>query len=282
MIMATPHFFTEAIWSAQARPKQYPSLTGQLEVDVAIIGGGITGISAAYRLAKAGLSVAVLEGKRIGMGTTGSSTGNLYVPTGTLHQIGTKHGEKTMKAVAESRGAAIDFIAQRVDEYQIECEFTRVPWYCFSTKVNARQNEEITNEFAAAETAGLAPRNQAPAGFPYRVSHLTSVENQAQFHPLRYVQQLAAAIEGEHCRIYEHSHVLEVKDGDPCVVKTAQGTLRAKKVIKATHSPIGVYMVHAEMRVKREYALAARVKGDLPADGIYWHKDENQLYSVRP
>ena len=281
-IMATPHFFTEAVWSASAEGRNFPSLTGHLEVEVAIIGGGITGISAACLLTQAGFRVAVLERNRVGMGTTGSSTGNLYIPTGRLHQIRSKFDVQTMKAVAASRAAAIGFIEERVNQFKLDCGFTRVPWYCFSTKEDAPWNEEITLEYEAAQEAGLQAGNQAPPGFPYRVTTLTSVAQQAQFHPLRYVSQLAAAIESDRCAIYEHTPVLDVEDGKPCRIQTDQGTVHAKKVIKATHSPIGVYMVHSEMEAKREYALAVRVKGNLPGDGIYWHKDENQLYSVRP
>src|SRR5690606_41886469 len=116
--MATPHFFTEAIWSASAEARNFPSLTGQLEVEVAIIGGGITGISAACLLTQAGFRVAVLERNRVGMGTTGSSTGNIYIPTDRLHQIRSKFDSQTMKAVATSTLAAISYYEERITLYK--------------------------------------------------------------------------------------------------------------------------------------------------------------------
>lgn len=280
--MATEHYYTQAIWSATAGAKAYPPLSSDLEVDVAIIGGGITGITTAYSLAKAGKKVAVLEAKRVGMGTTGSSTGNLYAPSGQLHRIESKHNEETMKAVAFSRSGAVDFIEERVQEFSIDCGFKRVPWYYFTSQEDNPHNKQIEKELTAAIVAGLPATGVAPAGFPYKVSRIANVGHQAQFNPLKYVQQFAAAIEGENCQIFEQTKVLDVSDGDPCVVHTSHGKVTAKKVVKATHSPIGRYVVHTEMEVHREYALAVRLKGELPPDGIYWHMEEKQMYSVRP
>ena len=282
--MATDHYYTEAIWSATIQAKSFSKLNGDIEVDVAIVGGGITGISTAYNLAKAGKRVAVLEAKQVGLGgTTGSSTGNLYATVDEhLHQIASKHNDDTMKAVATSRAAAVNFIEQRVNEYNINCEFKRVPWSLFTTEQNSPHTKQVENELEAVKKAGLTATGSAPAGFPYQVASIVYVENQAQFNPLRYVQQLAAAIAGDNCQIYEHTKVLDIKDGDPCVVKTTGGTVRAKKVVQATHSPKGVYAVHTAMEVYREHAFAVRLKGDLPAPGTYWHLHQKQLYSVRP
>lgn len=281
--MATDHYYTQAIWSANTSPKQFPKLSGDLEVDVAIIGGGITGISTAYNLARAGKSVAVLEAMQVGMGTTGSSTGNLYSPTGQLHTIASKHNDETMQTVATSRVTAVDFIEQRVKEFNIDCEFVRVPWYYFTTKEDTSKNKQIENELEAAKKAGLPASDQVPANFPYPdVAAMAHVAQQAQFNPLRYVQQFAAAIAGENCQIYEHTKVLDIEDGDPCVLRTNSGTVRAKKVVQATHTPKGIYAVHTAMEVYREYALSVRVKGNLPANGTYWHMLGKELYSVRP
>lgn len=280
--MATEHYYTQAIWSATAEAKNYPPLSNDIEVDVAIVGGGITGISMAYNLTKAGKKVAVLEAKQVGMGTTGSSTGNLYAPTGSLHKMASKFDEETMKSVAGSRAAALDFIEQRIKEFSIECEFKRVPWNFFTTKEDTSQNPEIEKELEAAKKAGLTATNSPPVGFPFQHSTIAHVADQAQFDPLRYVQQFAAAISGENCLIYEQTKVLDVEDKKPCIVYTTHGKVKAKKVVKATHSPIGRYAVHTAMEVHREYALAVRLKGALPPNGIYWHMKGKELYSVRP
>ncbi|PRY14916.1 glycine/D-amino acid oxidase-like deaminating enzyme [Pontibacter ummariensis] len=274
---------TEALWSGTTAFKEYPLLPGDIEVDVAIVGAGITGISTAYTLAKAGKRVAVLEALKVGSGTTGSSTGNLYAPIDErLHSVETKFDEETMRTVAAARTAAIDFIEKRVQEYNIDCEFNRVPWYLFTTPETSSQNSQVEKELEASKKAGLPVSGEAPANFPYEVSAITNIAHQAQFNPLKYVQHLAAAIVGDNCQIYEGTKVTQVEDGEPCVVHTQHGKVTARHVVMATHSPKGIYAVHTEMEPYREYAMAVRLKGDPPAGGIYWHQMAKQHHSVRP
>ena len=114
----------QAVWNKGGEKDIYAPLVEDLTVDVAIVGAGITGLSTAYGLVKAGKTVAILEQGQVGMGTTGFSTGNLYAPVGErLAEISRKHDEQTMQAVVESRVAAIKFIQDRVNEFQLDCDF---------------------------------------------------------------------------------------------------------------------------------------------------------------
>lgn len=281
--MAKEQRNTQAVWNAAAKPKKFLPLAGDLEVDVVVVGAGISGLSTACHLAKANKKVAVLEALQVGMGTTGSSTGNLYAPIDErLFSIEAMHKEETMGAVANSRMAAIDQIEEWVQDYSIDCEFKRVPWFLFTSPESKSMNVQIEKEFDAAEKASLRVSQKVPVGFPYPVSAMTRIENQAQFNPLSYVQQLAAAIESEDCLIFEDTKVSKVEEGTPCVVHTNRGTIRAQKVVMATHSPKGIYGVHTAMEPYREYALAVRLKGELPAPGIYWHVLAGTHHSVRP
>src|SRR5690606_7626672 len=111
---------------------------------------------------------------------------------------------------------------------------------------------------------------------------ITSIPHQAQINPYKYVIGLAENLDTSKCRIFENTKVLRVEDGSPCLVHTNNGAVKAKQVIMATHSPKGIYEVHSEMEVYREFALAAKLKGALPPDGIYWHLNDAYQYSVRP
>jgi len=142
--------------------------------------------------------------------------------------------------------------------------------------------DQVEREEQAAAKAGLPVINQPAAGFPFTVDAITTIPHQAQFNPLKYVQGLAAAIAGENCLLFEGTKVINVEDGEPCVVHTQQGTVIARQVVMATHTPKGVYAMHTAMEPYREYALAVRLKGELPAPGVYWHVRQMQHYSVRP
>lgn len=282
--MITKDFFTQAIWSAHTNPMKFPQLSSNLSVDVAIVGGGITGITAATLLAKAGKRVAVLEALEVGKGTTGSSTGNLYAPVGTgLSQIASKHNEEILKKVVASRTSAIETIEHWIRALNIDCEYEIAPWHLFTTLEDPTQDNWVQKELDAAQAAGLPVQNTPPPGFPLsNVSKIVTVAGQVQFNPLKYVQGLAAGLPSENCHVFENTKVLKVEDGDPCIVHTSHETIQAKQVIMATHSPKGVYAVHTAMEPYREFALAVRLKSDLPPPGIYWHMISSDMYSIRP
>src|SRR5690606_36262332 len=185
--------FAESVWTTNVQANGYPSLTKDLEVDVAIIGGGITGISAAAMLTAKGKNVVVLEAHSIGKGSTGFSTGNLYATVGErLNSIESKHGEDTMIQVVDSRTFAINFIEEQVKKYNIDCEFQRVPWHLFTTTSSKKKDEEVDKEFEAARKANMEAVNSIPYIFPFPdVSKIATVNHQAQLNPYTYVLGLA-------------------------------------------------------------------------------------------
>src|SRR3954463_7460080 len=144
-----------SIWKDKAEETSFPPLRNDITVDVAIVGGGITGLTAAYILSRAGKKVAVLEARKIGEAATGSSTGNLYCTIGSpgLHNVKSKFNEQKIKEVVESRAAAVDFIEARVAEFNIDCDFKRVPWSLFTETADGKSFVE--KERKAAEEAGL-------------------------------------------------------------------------------------------------------------------------------
>ena len=272
----------KVLWKDTAAPRSYPPLEGDLETDVVIIGAGITGLSTACHLIRDGWKVAVLEAGEVGSGTTGSSTGNLYVPVGLrLYTIEQKHGNGALRQVAAARAHAIDLVEERVRRYGLDCEFLRVPFHLFSL-ADDEGAKQVEKEAAALDRAGLAVHREIPDDFPFSPAALLSLEGQAQFNPLQYIRGLAAALEGENCRIFEHTRVLEAEDGDPCRLRGDWGEVKAKFVVKATHTPIGRYAVHTEMLPCREYAVTARLEGKAPPPGIYWNARTGHQYSLRP
>lgn len=268
-----------SIWKDTAEESFFAPLTGDLTVDVVIIGGGITGITTAYNLSRSGKKVAVLEARKIGEGDTGSSTGNLYSTIGSpgLHILKSRFNEERMTEVVQSRGAAVDFIEQRIQEFNIDCDFKRVPW-CLFTEDESEQSF-LEKEKEAAEKAGLTVSENIP--FPLNIKYGFKVENQAQFNPLQYVVQFAKAIKSDNCNIYEHTKAIEFNEGDVCTVKTENGTITASNIVMATHTPKGIYFVHTSLGPYREYAVAVKLNGEYPEPGIFWDKKPDEHKSMR-
>src|SRR5690554_1284591 len=125
--------YTKSIWHEFKMPHTYPALSGDIKADVAVIGGGITGITTALLLAQNGFKTVVLESLKVGGGTTCHSTGNLYFTVDkNLAQLYSKHDAEVIRKIVSSRSAALNQIESWVQQYNIDCDFKRVPWVLYA------------------------------------------------------------------------------------------------------------------------------------------------------
>lgn len=272
---------TVPVWNVGASAAGFPALSGDAETDVAIVGGGITGITLAALLADAGRRVIVLEALRVGEGTTGHSTGNLYGIVGQLQALRSAWDRDTARRVVQARLEAVDFVEATARKLPAECAFRRVPQLVYP--VDAEACDGIRSEFELARELGLPCALEEAADLRHAVGPVLNIEGQAQFQPLAYVRALARHVAAADCRIFENSAVLEV-DHEHRAVRTASGTVRANEVVLATHTPKGIFALHAEMPVHREYAVAGSLteprRTAAPPEGINWGRGRDG-HSVR-
>lgn len=265
-----------SIWKGTSEESAFQALNQDIEVDVAIVGGGITGVTTAMLLAREGKRVAVLEAEQIGSGTTHHSTGNLYAMLShNLFSVREKWGDDATRLVAQSRGAAVDLIEDTVKQYKIDCSFERRPWCFYTTPQGKQKNESVDMEFEALQLAGLAPQYINDLPLPFTLEKGIRVENQAQFHPLRFTRGLAKSIASDRCAVFEHTQVIDF-DADNGTVRTDRGTVKCGQIVLATHTPKGINMVQAEMIASQEFGLAARLNGAAYPEGIFWGYDETR------
>lgn len=261
---------TSSLWKGTAaKTACLPTLQTDLKVDVAIVGAGITGLTAAMLLVQAGKRVAVLDACKAGDASTGNSTGNLYATVDLgLHTLEERHGLETMRRVVESRSAAVDLIEATVGRLNLDCGFQRVPWHLIG--VDAAHVADVEKEALAAMRARLHAdlRDDAPLPIDGGVKTLR-VEDQAQFQPLAYVRQLAQRIGNEDCLIFENTRVTAIEDAPP-VVRTEHGKVECQQIVIATHTPVGIHLVQSQLEVVREYGIAAPLHDSIPEPGIYW------------
>jgi glycine/D-amino acid oxidase-like deaminating enzyme/nitrite reductase/ring-hydroxylating ferredoxin subunit len=270
---------TSSLWQGTAaKTACLPTLQSDLKVDVAIVGAGITGLTAAMLLVQAGKRVAVLDAHKAGDGSTGNSTGNLYATVDLgLHTLEERHGLEVMRRVVESRSAAVDLIEATVARLNLECGFQRVPWHLIG--LDAAHVGEVEKEALAAMRARLHADLRDDAPLPVDAAKTLVVEDQAQFQPLAYVRQLAQRIGGEDCLIFENTRVTAIED-EPAVVHTTHGKVQAQHIVIATHTPIGIHLVQSQLEVVREYGIAAPLHDATPEPGVYWCIGQ-ESYSVR-
>lgn len=269
----------QSIWEGTASNGQtFPVYSGDQSTEVVIIGGGITGLTAAYLLGTAGVPTILLEAHRIGLGTTGNSTGNLYATVDEhLSTIRKKWSDTVMKDIVNARSAALRFIEQMVTTNAIECNFSRQPFVFYSEERGDKTKKFIDDESSALDLAGLAPQILNTAGLPFETYAALRVDGQAQFHPLKYVRALAKMLESK-CSIYEHSQVIDI-DKEKGIVKTDKGTVSAQKIVMATHTPKGALGIHSVLGPYREFGVACELPNEFPG-GIYWSMDAVK-HSVR-
>lgn len=270
--------FTRSLWNSFSGLTQFPTLNNNIAVDVAIIGGGITGITTAMLLKRTGLKVAVLEAKEVGKGTTGHSTGNLYVITDQLlSPIKKKYDIDVLKQVVRARGEAFKLIEDNVQEFDMDCDYKKQPMYVSEDE----ETNKIDKELEIAREGGI-PFSEISGEFPFELSKGMVIRDQANFNPLLYVQQLANKILGDNCGIYENTRVKEIEEGEnEVLINTTSGKVVAKYVVHATHTPKGVQVqYHTTLGPYREYGVAVKISGSYP-EGIFWGYHKSEKYSVR-
>ncbi|MBD2577612.1 FAD-dependent oxidoreductase [Oscillatoria sp. FACHB-1406] len=252
-----------------------------LSVDVAIVGGGLIGITAATLLKRAGKRVAVIEAESIGMGTSGHTTAKIT----SLHQLIyadliDKIGEEKARLYAESNEAAIAWIAKMVEEEGIDCDFSRQSAYTFAESEKDLSNVE--KEVNAALKLGLPACLVQETSLPFPIAGAVKFDNQAQFHIRKYLLHLAKNIPGDGSYILEGARVEEIEEGEPCTVKSNKGTVQATDVIVATHLPIlneGLFF--AKSYPKRSYIVGARIPADRAPQGMFIGAEDKNYYSIR-
>ncbi len=269
---------TSTLWQETiSAPPILPSLRGQVEADVVILGAGITGLTAAMYLKAAGQRVVVLEAGRVGSGTTGGTSAHLdAMPDQGAEQLIRDFGESTAGAVTRARMAAIAQIESWCRELDIACDFRRVPAYLYSE--SADRVSALEAECEAARRLGLETTMVDRLDLPFAYGGFR-IDNQARFHSLSYLYGLARRLRGEGVAIYEDSHAQIPADGEPCVVETGGGRVTARNVLLCTHtSYMGVTAIDTLVAPYQSYVLTARVSDEVP-DTLYWDDAEPYHYT---
>jgi glycine/D-amino acid oxidase-like deaminating enzyme/nitrite reductase/ring-hydroxylating ferredoxin subunit len=248
-----------------------------LTVDVAVVGAGITGVTAALLLKRAGLRVAVLESRRLGSGESKRTTAHLtQVLDLRFRRLRSRFGHDGAALALEGHRAAIDQIDSLTKELKIDCDFVRVSGYLVAE--TPEEVEELEDEASVARELGLAPRLVGSVPLPLRIARALVLDHQAQFQPRAYLDALAEQVDGGGSRIYETTHVQDIEDGEPCRVVTDRGVVTAGAVVVASGVPVSNQVfIHLKLAAYRSYAIAAKLPAPA-APGLLWDMKDPYHY----
>lgn len=245
----------KSVWQQEIKSfSSQPSVTDLF--DVAIVGGGITGVSTAFNLQKSGKSCILLEAANVGFGTSGGTTAHLndFFDT-TFAEAIRDFGEEDAKLFMECGKEAMRIIENNVRENAMDCDLERKSAHLFA--LNEKQVSQLEEIVEGARKVGYGMNYVNEISFPIPFVKAVEIPNQGQFHPIKYIKAL--------CELYLKSGgvimegcVCETHDeqDDAVILVTSKGLLKARNVVYATHIPPGMNVLHFSNAPYRSYAMA--------------------------
>ena len=282
---ASTHAETLPYWADSASVPVFKKIDRDVDTDVAVVGAGITGLTTAYRLLRAGRSVAVLERARCAEIDTGHTTAHLTMVTDArLSKLARQFGKTHAQAVWDAGLAAIAEIESIGRDEQIDCGFERVEGYLHVPihLDESKEPDELRTEVTLAGELGF------DATFEDEVVFLNKpgirFEHQARFHPRKYLSGLVKAIKSHGGEIYEHS-VADEFATDPLGVKSNGHWVRARDIVIATHNPlVGVTgmasatLFQTKLALYTSYVVGGRAPTGTVPDALFWDTDDPYHY----
>jgi glycine/D-amino acid oxidase-like deaminating enzyme/nitrite reductase/ring-hydroxylating ferredoxin subunit len=229
-------------------------------VEVAVIGGGIAGLTTAYLLSKSGKKVAVIEDGYIGSGETGRTTAHItHALDDRYYNLEEKHGLDGARNAANSHTAAIDLIESIIKEEKISCDFERLDGFLFLDPTDRK--ESLNKELEATHRAGIVT---------------TEIVKKA---PLQYLKGIQNSIIKNGGQIFTETHAQEANVDS---IKTVDGyIIKARNIVIATNAPIidKTSKIYDKQDAYRTYVIGARIKKGAIPTALYWdtgdQKSEN-------
>ncbi len=238
-----------------------PELKDNKEVQVLIVGGGITGISTLIHLKKDNLKVILVERNKCGYGTTGKSTAKItYLQERIYMNLRKNLNDTQAKNYLDSQRYAVNLIKDLIVKNKIDCDLKQVPSYLFTTKED--NIKKIEEEYNFLKNNGVDVTKVTNVFFNKNVKLALKVNDTYVFHPLKYINYWKNKYKDS---IYENSKleaIKKVKGGYVCLVNGK--IIKTKYLVLGMHYPyfLKPFFLPTKSYVEASYIGAKNTKGE--------------------
>lgn len=267
--------YSEPYWMDSTEFPSFSNYSDNMKVDVVIVGGGITGITLAYLLKKEGLKVVILESSKILSATTGHTTAKITAQHDLIYdEFLNKIGNEKTKLYYESNIEALNFIKNTIKENNINCDFIKQDAYIYTNSEDYVQ--KIMNEAKSYELLRIPGEYLESIPISIDIKAALVMKNQAQFHPLKYLNNLLSFINKDENIIYENTQAIDIEKSPELKVVTKTGyRISCDNVAICTHYPFydGMGMYFSRMYALKSYVLGAITENPYPG-GMYINAED--------
>jgi glycine/D-amino acid oxidase-like deaminating enzyme/nitrite reductase/ring-hydroxylating ferredoxin subunit len=273
---------SRSVWM-EVEPPQLPRLIEEHETEVLVVGAGIAGLSSAYELAQAGRRVSVVDRGRFGRGMTARTTAHLaFEIDDYFRELIKMHGRDRARLWYESQSAAVDRIEAICRAESIDCDFVRLDGYFVPAE--DKDVDYLRKEVEAAHEVGFTDAEWIETGAPVTGGSAIRFPRQGRFHPTKYLNGLAAALQQKGARLYQDTDIVALDEADGWITaKTGAGEIiRARQVVAATNTPFHLRIpIHTKQAPYRTYVIALSLPKGAAPDILLWDTVEPGYHYVR-
>ncbi|WP_430785673.1 FAD-dependent oxidoreductase [Virgibacillus flavescens] len=273
--------YPEPYWRDSVKLEGYPKLDKTIDTDVGIVGGGITGITAAYLLAKQNVRVVLIDAGEVLNGTTGHTTAKITAQHGLIYNELIEHfGEEKASMYYKANLEALEFITKMIKKHDIDCDFKKEDAFLFTNSDSYLSKLELEDKaYSRLKIPGEMVQNM-----PLNLSMKSAIvmKDQAQYHPLKYLKALLNDAVKNGAQVFENTTATDIEyNKHPAIITRDGQRVTCRYVIQASHYPFydGQGFYPTRMYADRSYVLA--IKSDKQYPGGMYINAEDPTRSIR-
>ena len=272
-----------SIWNIKEINTKNKKLEKDIDVDILVIGAGMTGMTTAYLLKDK--NICVVDANRVGHGVTLNTTAKINYFQDIYNKI--INNEKRTKYL-KSQLFSVNKIKEIITKESIDCDFKKVPSYLFSN--TKKEIETLNKEIQFLKDNGIDVKEKQ---LPNKITSYKSycVEDTYIFNPIKYLQGLYNIL-SKNIDIYENTKITKIeKDNDYYICHAVNHRIKAKKVILASHYPYFIYplLLPLKSSIEKSYIIVSKVKEDKdftcisinkPTYSCRFYNDGKNIYQI--